>query len=64
MNESDIENYWYAFLATLPSNSLYFEKTYITESFGDNPKLADELGQLVVSGRKTGTCGRRECPFC
>ena len=56
MNESDIENYWYAFLATLPSNSLYFEKTYIAESFGDNPKLADELGQLVVSGRKTGTC--------
>ena len=53
---ADIENYWYAFLATLPSNSPYFGKTYIAESFGDNPKLADELGQLVVSGIKTGTC--------
>jgi uncharacterized protein YhfF len=56
MNESDIENYWHAFLATLPSNSVYLGKTFIAESFGDNPELADELGQLVVSGRKTGAC--------
>jgi uncharacterized protein YhfF len=56
MNESDIENYWHAFLATLPSNSVYLGKTFIAESFGDNPELADELGQLVVNGRKTGTC--------
>jgi uncharacterized protein YhfF len=56
MNESDIEKYWQAFLATLPSNSVYLGKTFIAESFGDNPKLADELGQLVVNGTKTGTC--------
>ncbi len=56
MNETGIEDYWYAFLSTLPSNSLYFEKTYIAERFGDTPKIADELGQLVVSGIKTGTC--------
>ena len=56
MNKSDIEHYWYAFLASLPANSTYFGKTYVAEGFGDNPKLADELGQLIVSGKKTGTC--------
>ena len=56
MNKSDIEHYWYAFLASLPANSHYFGKTYVAEGFGDNPKLADELGQLIVSGKKTGTC--------
>jgi uncharacterized protein YhfF len=27
-----------------------------TFSFGDNPQLADELAELVLSGRKTATC--------
>jgi uncharacterized protein YhfF len=56
MNKSDIELYWYAFLASLPASSLYFGKSYVVEPFGDNPKLADELGHLIVSGIKTGTC--------
>jgi uncharacterized protein YhfF len=56
MNKSDIEHYWYAFLASLPASSLYFGKSYVVEPFGDNPKLADELGHLIVSGIKTGTC--------
>jgi uncharacterized protein YhfF len=56
MNKSDIEHYWYAFLATLPSNSPYFGKIYAAEGFGDTPSLVNELGQLVVSGKKTGTC--------
>jgi len=56
MNKSEIEHYWYAFLASLPTHSKYFGKTYVAEGFGDNPKLADELGQLIVSGKKTGTC--------
>jgi uncharacterized protein YhfF len=56
MNGSDIDHYWYAFLASQPSNSPYFGKTYVAERFGDNPKLADELGQLVVGGKKTATC--------
>jgi uncharacterized protein YhfF len=51
-----IESYWNDFLATLPASSPYRNKTYIAEGFGDNPKLADELGQLVLSGIKTGTC--------
>ena len=56
MNKSEIEHYWYAFLSSLPANSKYFGKTYVAEGFGDNPKLAEELAQLVVSGIKTGTC--------
>jgi uncharacterized protein YhfF len=56
MNESNIERYWYAFLSSLPANSKYFGKTYVAEGFGDTPKLADELGQLIASGIKTGTC--------
>jgi uncharacterized protein YhfF len=56
MNKSDVEHYWYAFLASLPPNSLYFGKTYAAEGFGDTPKLADELGQRVASGIKTATC--------
>ena len=56
MNKANIEHYWYAFLASLPFNSLYFGKTYVVEGFGDNPELADELSQLIVSGIKTGTC--------
>jgi uncharacterized protein YhfF len=56
MNKSDIDHYWYAFLASLPAHSTYFGKTYVAEAFGDNPKLADELGQLVINGKKTATC--------
>jgi len=55
MDESTIDHFWYAFLSSLPPDSRYFGKTYVVESFGDNPALADELGQLVVSGIKTGT---------
>jgi uncharacterized protein YhfF len=56
MNKSNIEHYWYAFLASLPANSRYFGKAYIAEGFGDTPKLAEELGRLVANGIKTATC--------
>ena len=56
MADPNIEQYWNTFLKTLPSDSPYHGKTYVAEWFGDNPKLADELGQLVLSGIKTGTC--------
>ncbi len=50
------ETCWQTFLATVPSDSPYRSRTYIAESFGDNPELADELGALVLAGIKTGTC--------
>lgn len=56
MNKESIEKYWNKYLATLPFEVPLHNKTYVAESFGDSPKLADELGQLVVMGIKTGTC--------
>ena len=56
MNNSSIEKYWNSFLATLPAVSPYHGKPYVAEGFGDHPKLADELGELILNGIKTGTC--------
>jgi uncharacterized protein YhfF len=56
MTDPKVEKYWNTFLKTLPADSPYHGKTYTAEWFGDNPELADELGQLVLSGIKTGTC--------
>lgn len=53
MTASQIEAYWEEFLAAHPSHR---GKPYIAEPFGDNPVLADELGNLVLSGRKSATC--------
>lgn len=53
MTQAEIESYWENFLAAHPS---YRGKPYIVEPFGDNPALADELGNLVLSGRKSATC--------
>jgi uncharacterized protein YhfF len=51
-----IEEYWSAFLASQPADSPYYQKSYVAEGFGDGSALADELGGLIVSGIKTGTC--------
>ncbi|MBI5953580.1 MAG: ASCH domain-containing protein [Chloroflexi bacterium] len=51
-----IEEYWSAFLATQPVDSHYHQKSYVAEGFGDGGDLADELGGLIASGIKTGTC--------
>ena len=53
MIRSNIEIYWENFLAANPS---YRGRPYIIEPFGDHPALADELGNLVLSGRKSATC--------
>jgi uncharacterized protein YhfF len=51
-----IEEYWSAFLSTQPADSSYRQKNYVAEGFGDGGDLADELGGLIASGIKTGTC--------
>ena len=56
MSNDAIETYWQEFLATLPSDSLYRSKTYISEGWGDGPEMADELGALIAAGTKTATC--------
>jgi uncharacterized protein YhfF len=56
MTKEKIEFYWEKFLAILPHDSPYHSKTYIAESWGDNPEMADELGDLIVRDIKTATC--------
>jgi uncharacterized protein YhfF len=54
MNE--IQAYWEAYLATLPSESDSSRLSYTAWSFGDGQEMADELGELVRGGIKTATC--------
>jgi uncharacterized protein YhfF len=48
--------FWQAYLDTLPEDAPQRSATYVAEAWGDNPELADELGHLIVEGRKTATC--------
>jgi uncharacterized protein YhfF len=54
--ESKVERFWRAYLETLPEGSPARDETYEAWAFGDGPELADELGALVLTGRKTATC--------
>jgi uncharacterized protein YhfF len=56
MTNETIKNYWEKFLASLPPDSPYREKTYVAEGWGDGPAMADELGALIARGAKTATC--------
>ena len=56
MTKETIKNYWEQFLSNLPPESPYRTKSYVAESWGDSPEMADELGALIVGEIKTGTC--------
>ena len=56
MDEEKIAAYWQAYLETLSRDSSARWRTYDAWSFGDGPAMADELGALVLTGRKTATC--------
>jgi len=56
MNGTNIEEYWRAYLATLPPDSPMHNKKFIAERFGDTPELANCLGALITDGTKTATC--------
>lgn len=56
MSENIVETYWQSFLASLPADSPYRQKTYLSEGWGDGPEMAEELGQLIAAGVKTATC--------
>ena len=51
-----IEAYWRSFLGTLPPDSPARGERYVAEAWGDSPRLAHELGALIVEGTKTATC--------
>jgi len=56
MTTETVKTYWEQFLASLPADSPYREKTYVAEGWGDGPAMADELGILIAQGNKTATC--------
>lgn len=55
MDKNKIEQFWQAYLAACPDEAAG-QAQYVAEQFGDNPRLADELGQLILQGVKTATC--------
>ena len=56
MTTETVNAYWQKFLSTIPADSPYRTKTFISEGWGDSPEMADELGELIAQGIKTGTC--------
>ncbi|MBA2712697.1 MAG: ASCH domain-containing protein [Rubrobacteraceae bacterium] len=56
MEEKRNGAYWHSYLNTLPADSPVRNEEYVAEAWGDSPRLADELGALIVAGTKTATC--------
>lgn len=52
---NDIERFWQSYLDTR-SDAESGGVHYVADQFGDNPRLADELGRLIVQGVKSATC--------
>src|SRR5687767_16028809 len=55
-DDERVERFWRAYAATLSSSEGEGADAYVAEQFGDSAEQADELGALIVSGRKTATC--------
>ena len=51
-----VEAYWQRFLASLPVDSPYHQRSYNAEKWGDYRELAEELGTLIAAGTKTASC--------
>jgi len=56
MDREKVEAYWRAYLSTSLAGSALRDEGYEAWAFGDGPKMADELGGLVLARRKTATC--------
>ncbi|MDQ3862897.1 MAG: ASCH domain-containing protein [Actinomycetota bacterium] len=56
MDDKRIEAYWRSYLETLPADSPVHDEHYVAEGWGDSPRMADELGGLILDGTKTATC--------
>ena len=54
MNDA-VKTYWQAYIETLDDKHPHHQAVYSAWGFGDSPQMADELGALVVAGKKTAT---------
>jgi len=55
-DEKQIEEFWQAYLDSLPAGRSVSSTSYETWFFCDNEESANELGGLVQAGVKTATC--------
>jgi len=53
--KSEVTAYYQRFLDTLPPDSDYRQYRWIAEAWGEGA-MADELGGLIASGKKTASC--------
>lgn len=53
---SGCEKYYKEYLKSLGKENEFKPNDFIAEQFGDNPKLADDLSNLIIRGVKTATC--------
>jgi uncharacterized protein YhfF len=51
-----VEAYWQRFLASLPVDSPYHQRSYDACKWGDHREMAEELGALIAAGTKTASC--------
>jgi uncharacterized protein YhfF len=52
----EMNTFWQAYINSLPEGAPLPAERYPDWYFGDNSELADELGDLVLEGKKTATC--------
>ena len=52
-----VEAFWQAYCATRTDHAVCRQESYDAWSFGDNERMADTLGQLVLGATKTATAG-------
>ena len=53
--KAEVETFWQDYLDSLPPGQRKTD-SYTAWYFGNNPRLANELGGLVTQGTKTATC--------
>jgi uncharacterized protein YhfF len=59
MTMTSVQDLWESYLAILPEPHAH-RLLPLPEAwcFGDSPEMADDLGNLVMQGKKTATCSR------
>ena len=55
MKDETLDGFWNRYLTSAPTR-VAPEERYDTDTFGDSPEQATELGGLVLSGQKTASC--------
>jgi len=54
--DTQYQEYYEAFLATLPVDSPFRSRPVTAEGWGSGAEMANELGHLIADGTKTATC--------